>query len=107
MNNFDNIYLTGDKHAAFDELIMQTKRYKFSDRDLLIILGDAGINYYGDWRDRVNKGILSNVQGTILFVRGNHEHVGTESGMWNDYFAPDRKSYFAFRHGQSSILRLK
>ena len=42
----------------------------------------------------------------FVFVRGNHEHVGAESGMWNDYFAPDRKSYFAFRHGPAFFLVL-
>ena len=83
--DFDNIYLTGDKHADFDELVMQSICYGFTDRDLLIILGDVGINYFGNYRDTMHKDMLSQVPGTILCIRGNHEMRPTEPKLDGKY----------------------
>ena len=44
-----------------------------TDRDLLIILGDVGINYFGDWRDQRDKDELAMIPATILCIHGNHE----------------------------------
>ena len=51
MQEFEHIYLTGDTHADFRDLITQSIRHSITDRDHLIILGDVGVNYFGDWRD--------------------------------------------------------
>ena len=40
MNDFDRIFLTGDKNGDFFDLIADSERYGFTERDLLIILGD-------------------------------------------------------------------
>ena len=42
----------------------------------------------------------------FFFVRGNHEYRGTETADWYNYFAPDGKSYFAFRHGKVFFIML-
>ena len=47
MDDFDRIFLTGDKHGDFCDLISDSLRYGFTERDLIIILGDVGVNYYG------------------------------------------------------------
>ena len=47
MDDFDRLFLTGDKHGDFCDLIRDSLRYGFTERDLLIILGDVGVNYYG------------------------------------------------------------
>ncbi|MBQ9210420.1 MAG: metallophosphoesterase [Clostridia bacterium] len=73
MADFNRIYLTGDKHADFDDFILQARRYGITEEDLVIITGDVGINFYGNWRDRVSKETLCRVPGTILCIRGNHE----------------------------------
>lgn len=39
--DFDNIYLTGDTHADFRDLLFKSVQYEFTEKDLLIILGDA------------------------------------------------------------------
>ena len=39
----------------------------------MIILGDAGINYYGGWRDRDLKRRLAGLPLTLFSVHGNHE----------------------------------
>ena len=41
--------------------------------DILIILGDAGINYYGDWRDERLKLWLSTLPIKLFCIHGNHE----------------------------------
>ena len=40
--DFDHIYLIGDMHADFEELVMQSIRKCFIERNRLIILGDVG-----------------------------------------------------------------
>ena len=70
---FENIYLTGDTHASFKGLRLKARRFGLTERDLLIILGDVGINYFGDPRDEQTKSGLAKVPCTILCIHGNHE----------------------------------
>ena len=73
MKDFENIYLTGDTHADFSDLITRSIRYGITDRDLLVILGDVSINYFADYRDERHKDILALIPATILCIHGNHE----------------------------------
>ena len=63
------IYITGDVHRKFDRL----KDFPFQKDDILIILGDAGINYTLDMRDVILKYQLNNLGLKFFLVRGNHE----------------------------------
>ena len=45
------IYVTGDTHGDFDRIAHFCARMKTKPSDIMIILGDAGINFYGGWRD--------------------------------------------------------
>lgn len=45
------IYITGDTHGEFSRIERFCERIKPTRDDTMIILGDAGINYYGGWRD--------------------------------------------------------
>ena len=74
-------FITGDKHRRFDTVkefcrVMHTKR-----KDVLIILGDTGFNYYGDKRDDALKQEISQLDITLFCVHGNKENrpqnVGT------------------------------
>ena len=40
------IYITGDTHARFERVELFCKENNTSKDDILIILGDAGLNYY-------------------------------------------------------------
>jgi len=71
--DYDRIFVTGDTHADFRDLITRAIRYNITDRDLLIILGDVGINYFGDWRDQRDKDELAMIPAAILCIHGNHE----------------------------------
>ncbi len=46
------IYITGDTHGDFRNVARFCKKMQTSKDDVLIILGDAGINYYGSEQDK-------------------------------------------------------
>ena len=68
------IYITGDTHRNFDRIEYFCDRHNTTKDDLMIILGDAGINYYGDEKDdRRVKRYLETFPITFMLIRGNHE----------------------------------
>lgn len=66
------IYITGDTHGRFDRIQEFCKDFNTSKEDILIILGDAGINYYGSG-DRSRKKKLQKLPITLFCIHGNHE----------------------------------
>lgn len=67
------IHITGDTHGDFNEILYLIHTNKLSPKDVVIILGDAGINYYGGKRDENIKKVLQDT-GVIFFcIHGNHE----------------------------------
>jgi len=66
-------FITGDKHGNFHEVILFALRNATERSDTLIILGDAGINYFADERDVILKKQLHQLLLTLLCVHGNHE----------------------------------
>ena len=67
------IYITGDTHGEFDRLFDFCHRFGSSREDTMIILGDAGFNYYGGKRDRNTKKAVSDLPITVFLIHGNHE----------------------------------
>ena len=67
------IYFTGDTHGDTLKIIRFAERMHLRKEDTIIILGDAGYNYYGNERDRIAKQRLSRLKPTILCIHGNHE----------------------------------
>jgi len=67
------IYLTGDTHGDFRRVAVFCDKADTSKDDVLIILGDAGLNYYGNPKDRRLKQQLSELPVTLFFIHGNHE----------------------------------
>ena len=63
------IYITGDMHRDFTRLNGLT----FSNDDVLIILGDVGINYYLNEEDAKLKEYLNRLPVKLFCIRGNHE----------------------------------
>ena len=63
------IYITGDIHRDFSRL----DNMNFNKDDLLIILGDAGINYYLNEEDNKFKEYLKKYNVKMFCIRGNHE----------------------------------
>ena len=74
-----SIYLTGDTHGQFERIQRFCKDKGTSSEDLLIILGDAGINYYCGRRDEKLKRYIAAMPITLLCIHGNHERRPTEA----------------------------
>ena len=66
------IYITGDTHGNFQRIKEFCQEQQTTTNDYLIILGDAGINYFGD-HDNKLKEELTKIPITFLCVYGNHE----------------------------------
>lgn len=67
------IFITGDTRGDFRNVARFCKRMQTEKSDVLIILGDAGINYYGGEHDRRTKEYLESLPITIFAIHGNHE----------------------------------
>lgn len=82
------VYLTGDTHRDFDRISDFCEEYGTAKEDILIILGDAGINYYCDYRDKELKRELTELPITLLCIHGNHEErpfeLGYDEMEWHD-----------------------
>lgn len=68
------IYITGDTHREFERIYNLCEKQKTTKEDILIILGDVGINYYGGLKDRLLKEELSKLPITLFCIHGNHEN---------------------------------
>lgn len=67
------IYITGDTHGQFERIENFCRRYGTGKDDVMIILGDAGINFSGGLRDQIKKEYLESLPVTIFAIHGNHE----------------------------------
>lgn len=91
-------YVTGDTHGQFDRIAEFCERFNTTQRDVLIILGDAGINYYRNRRDIRIKEYLSRLPITLFCIHGNHEIrpeklTCYETIPWNGGLAYQEKAY--------------
>lgn len=103
-------FITGDKHRHFDRVKEFCREMNTRRKDVLIILGDTGFNYYDDKRDDELKKEISQLNITLFCLHGNKENrpqnVGTygirsfcggkvyyEPKYPNIYFAIDGEIY--------------
>ena len=103
-------FITGDKHRNFQYVKDFCRDMNTRKKDVLIILGDAGFNYYEDERDDKLKSEISNLNITLFCIHGNKEkrpqNIGTygirsfcggkvyyEPKYPNIYFAIDGEIY--------------
>ena len=82
------IYITGDTHGDFNRIALFCYMKETTKDDILIILGDAGINYYLGKRDVKLKEQLSKLPITLFCIKGNHEKYpedikGYTTKKWN------------------------
>lgn len=66
-------YITGDTHGDFTRIERFCERFHPTRDDVMIILGDAGFNYYGGKRDQRVKQRMAEMPFTIFSIHGNHE----------------------------------
>ena len=90
-------YITGDTHGDFSRIERFCREMHPDRNDVMIILGDAGFNYYGNWRDQRAKQYMAEMPITIFSIHGNHEMrpasiPSYHTGFWNGgkVYAEDR-----------------
>lgn len=80
-------YITGDRHGQLvsgeGDLLAFSRKMKTAPEDVLILLGDAGLNYHVQWNRKKKKyesagalhllKMVSRIPLTFLVVQGNHE----------------------------------
>lgn len=106
----NRIFIKGDCHGSFSFLRKFCLNAETTRNDLLVILGDAGINYFLDSNDSSLKDTIKSLPITLLCVHGNHEerpfniNTYTEKSMFggivymeeeydNILFAKDGENY--------------
>ena len=67
------IFVTGDTHGVFDRVGEICRWEDTSVDDVLVILGDVGVNFHGEPTDFYIKNDLSEYPITLLCIHGNHE----------------------------------
>lgn len=81
----EKYYITGDIHGNFEDLV---ERINSVNAKKLIILGDSGINWYGNIRDIIFKQKITTLGITLFVLRGNHDmppnELATAKKVWND-----------------------
>lgn len=67
------IFITGDTHGEFSNLLYFIKKMELNSDDMIIILGDAGFNYYKGKGDIEVKKLMNDTNVKIFCIHGNHE----------------------------------
>lgn len=68
------VYITGDIHGDVSRVSEMIDRHKITPDDIIVILGDVGMNYYGNKKgDRSRKKKLNKLGIPIFCIHGNHE----------------------------------
>ena len=68
------IYYTGDTHGDLRRIVNFSRENNLEKEDVMIVLGDVGVNYYTDFRADVEKRNYSrDISCTVFCVHGNHE----------------------------------
>ena len=93
-----NVLITGDTHGRVSQRILNIARNNpdlVPEETAIIILGDAGINYYLNKSDKKNKYQINNYGYKIYCVRGNHEeHPGNIDSM--EYVFDEEVGYWVY-----------
>ncbi len=67
------VYFTGDIHGDWSPIVDFYNRFQPTAEDIIIMLGDVGLNYYGGRTDKQMKIVLNDLDVTIFCIHGNHE----------------------------------
>lgn len=66
-------YITGDTHGDFSRYLAFADKIQPTEQDVMIVLGDAGLNYYTGEKDAVRKRFVNSFPFTTFCIHGNHE----------------------------------
>lgn len=95
-------FITGDKHRNFSYVKRFCRDMNTRRKDILIILGDSGFNYFEDNRDDILKKEMSEINITLFCLHGNKENRPENVGSYGIKNFCGGKVYFEPRY--SNIL---
>ena len=78
------VFITGDTHGKFQRITDFCEKFKTTNNDVLIILGDAGINYWSNKTDIRLKKRLAQLPITLFCIHGNHERRPEKMEAYKD-----------------------
>ena len=109
MSNIKYWYIGGDIHGDWRPIRNWVVNELSTDKEesALILLGDVGANYYGDYRDKNFKKFLNDIGIKIYCIRGNHEMRITDMidfGNFNYYYDFEINGYVYKEQGFSNII---
>ena len=67
------VYITGDIHGDTTPVHDLFDKCQPTEEDIIVLLGDVGVNYTGKMRDRLMKQELCDMKSTFFCIHGNHE----------------------------------
>ena len=67
------ILITGDIHGQYKPIKEIITKANLNDKDIIILLGDAGFNFFFNYRDKKFKEKINSYGMIIFTIRGNHE----------------------------------
>jgi len=75
-------FITGDKHRDFEYVKNFCRDMNTRKKDVLIVLGDAGFNFFGDIRDEKLKKEICDLNITLFCIHGNKENRPQNIGSY-------------------------
>ena len=111
-----HVFITGDKHGDYKSVEEFCLKWNTSKDDLLIVLGDNGVNYYGPHKDKRLKNYLASLPISFFMIKGNHDQrpslklyhgdVDRHSLVKGTYLVEEDypSLLFSMIHGQYSFL---
>ena len=68
------VFIIAAIHGNVRDALWLIQKHQITHRDILVLLGDVGLNYYGnDQGDKKRKRLLDSAGVPILCIHGNHE----------------------------------
>ena len=67
------VYIRGGTHGNFSDTLLFCEKFGLTEKDTVVILGDAGLNFWISKRDKRTKRQLSGKKPTFFCIHGNHE----------------------------------
>lgn len=99
------IYIAGDTHGDFSRYITFAARFEPTEDDVMIVLGDAGLNYYGNKKDLRAKRFVE-----VFLAMIDQSTVDKRTERWLDRLEEQldyKKWYCGHFHTAKKIDRLQ
>ena len=101
-----NVLITGDTHGRVTQRLLNIARNNpdlVPEETAIIILGDAGINFYLNKSDKKNKYQINKYGYNIYCVRGNHEERPENLGYIEHWYDENVKGYVMYEPDYPNI----